>query len=136
VGPPELLDRINKLSVTVEDRDSEIERLKLDAETALGALQSELIGEQNKHAEYVSELTKQLDNLTLQVQVLQTVVDPNAPCPACGNRQGEVKWVREVEWGNGSGRGALIHRCKVCDANWPEKPIISAKNWNFEIPEA
>ena len=69
--------------------------------------------------------------------VANTVRDANAKCFACGARDGEMKWSPSVVWNDGSGaKGGLIHRCKICNASWAEKPIIAARHWDLAtVPE-
>jgi hypothetical protein len=60
-------------------------------------------------------------------------IDANMQCPACGHRSGEIKFVAEVQFADNKD-GGIIHRCKICDANWAEKPIIRAADWVIELP--
>lgn len=59
--------------------------------------------------------------------VAQQRIDANAPCPACGARDGEIRFTHQY--------GCIIHRCKVCTALWPEKPIVAWADWKVEIGE-
>lgn len=40
------------------------------------------------------------------------VMDANAPCPACGHRDGEIECVKDME------RTVVRHTCHVCSARW------------------
>lgn len=51
------------------------------------------------------------------------VIDPNAPCPGCGNRNGSVEFRPEYK-----GR-EMIHTCKVCSSHWSEPPVITHEEW-------
>lgn len=63
----------------------------------------------------------------MKAWVAKQRVDPNAPCPACGAREGEIRFAPQY--------GQIIHRCKVCTALWPEKPIVQWDAWKVEIGE-
>jgi hypothetical protein len=58
--------------------------------------------------------------------VARAAIHPDEKCPACGNRSGEIRWSALHE--------AVIHRCRVCGALWPERPIVEAKAWKVELP--
>lgn len=64
--------------------------------------------------------------------------DPSAKCPACGNFDGEIRWVPSFTFAaEGEATGALIHRCKVCTAMWGETPLVAKRHWNVSVdPEA
>ena len=61
-------------------------------------------------------------------------IDPNAPCPACGARDGEIKWEGNVKWLDGK-KGAVIHTCHVDKARWAERPIVTAEEWDIRMNE-
>ena len=61
-------------------------------------------------------------------------VDPNAKCPACGERDGELHWTAQVEWPDKT-KGALVHRCKLCQAFWFSKPLVPSEKWAVELSE-
>jgi hypothetical protein len=61
-------------------------------------------------------------------------LDPNAKCPACGHRQGKIRWTPYATWLDGA-KGAVVHRCDVDGAFWFEKPLVSAEKWAVELPE-
>jgi hypothetical protein len=46
-------------------------------------------------------------------------IDPNAVCPACGHRQGQIRAVL-----NGAAT-VVQHQCTICQCRWYEKPILS-----------
>ena len=54
-------------------------------------------------------------------------IDPNRPCPACGARDGEIRFMPQF--------GVIIHRCKVCTALSPERPIVVWDDWKVEIDD-
>jgi hypothetical protein len=59
--------------------------------------------------------------------------DPNAPCPACGNREGnEMRWAESFEWPDRE-RGALLHGCKLCKATWGEKALVPFEQWKVTL---
>lgn len=47
-------------------------------------------------------------------------IDPNAPCPSCGHRQGMIASVRV------NGQMLVRHDCSVCRAQWHESPILKS----------
>jgi rubredoxin len=48
------------------------------------------------------------------------VIDVNAECPACGHRQGAIKFLRVVET-----KPLVRHQCAVCEFGWYEEPVQS-----------
>ena len=56
-------------------------------------------------------------------------IDPNAPCPACGNRQGQMKWAYDIRNPATQRFGMIAHQCKVCGATWCEPPIVRSDGW-------
>lgn len=60
--------------------------------------------------------------------------DPNGKCPACGHREGEIRWAAGLELQDGS-KGAVVHQCHICKAPWFKKPLVPAAKWAIEIPE-
>lgn len=65
----------------------------------------------------------------------QLRLDPNFPCPACGHRDGEIRWASALKWTNGS-VGAVVHQCHVCKAAWGEAPIFKASDWHIALTDA
>jgi hypothetical protein len=61
-------------------------------------------------------------------------VDVNMKCPACGHRDGDIRFIAELQFKD-STEGGIAHHCKICDANWVEKPIIRAKDWALTLPK-
>lgn len=49
-------------------------------------------------------------------------IDPNAPCPSCGNRQGSIVAV------DVNGQKLVRHNCTICKARWHESPVLQVKN--------
>jgi hypothetical protein len=47
-------------------------------------------------------------------------IDANAPCPGCGHRNGQLSIVQR------NGKLFVQHDCKVCRAQWWEKPVIAS----------
>ena len=47
------------------------------------------------------------------------VMDPNAPCPACGHRDGEIECIKDIE------RIVVRHTCHICAARW-NTPTVCA----------
>lgn len=62
----------------------------------------------------------------------KVVRDPNFPCPACGARNGEIRWVDTLKWPDGT-MGALVHQCKICTAAWGQMPIVNAQDWKISL---
>lgn len=56
-------------------------------------------------------------------------INPNAPCPSCGNCNGKIFSVQMPDSQN-----MVLHVCKECDARWFEKPIIKVRNIVHAIP--
>lgn len=63
-----------------------------------------------------------------------TVRDENAPCPACGHRDGKIRWASAMQWEDGR-KGALVHQCNTCMAAWAESPIVKASAWVINIEQ-
>lgn len=59
--------------------------------------------------------------------------DPNEKCPACGHRNGEMKFSGDVLWQDGE-QGAIVHRCKDCEAYWFRRPLVNATVWFAQLP--
>ncbi len=59
-------------------------------------------------------------------------IDPNAPCPSCGNRNGELRCIRSNEGGKDT--AFVAHRCKVCSAEWAEPSIVPLEHWELKKP--
>lgn len=61
--------------------------------------------------------------------------NPNAKCPACGNKDGEIRWVPEFTFDSQEQptTGAVIHRCKICTAMWGEHALVAKKHWHVNI---
>ena len=60
--------------------------------------------------------------------------NPNAKCPACGNKKGEIRWLPEFTFEEGpTTTGAVMHRCAICTAMWGERAIIERKYWNVSV---
>lgn len=51
-------------------------------------------------------------------------LDLHAPCPACGHREHEARWVGEVR--------KIIRRCKTCGAATQHDPLVDPKRWAHE----
>lgn len=49
-------------------------------------------------------------------------IDANAPCPSCGNTQGEIRAVVQ------NNQALVQHTCKVCRARWHELPVLRVQN--------
>lgn len=43
-------------------------------------------------------------------------LNPNEKCPRCGHHQGEIHFEKE--------RNLLRHTCRICSAEWYQKPLI------------
>ena len=57
-------------------------------------------------------------------KLAQSKIDPNAQCLACGEYDcGEIKYDPTIQ--------RVIHRCKVCNALRPEKPVYPVEVWDF-----
>lgn len=56
--------------------------------------------------------------------VAQQRIDPNAPCPSCGARDGKIAF--------SPAHGRVLHRCNPCTAVWAESPIVAWENWKVE----
>lgn len=54
-------------------------------------------------------------------------IDPNAPCPSCGARDGKIVFSQA--------HGKVLHRCNVDGAIWGEAPIVSWADWKVEIAD-
>lgn len=56
-------------------------------------------------------------------------IDPNAPCPVCGNRKGHLKFIILSERGPAATAYTPLceHICDMCEATWTEKPIVKAE---------
>lgn len=50
-------------------------------------------------------------------------INPNAPCPSCRARDGEIFYSSELQ--------RVVHTCHVDQAMWCEMPRIPAKGWDF-----
>ena len=61
--------------------------------------------------------------------------NPNAKCPACGNKEGEIRWMPDFTFGNETGpaTGDVIHRCKICTAMWGDRPLIAKQHWHVQV---
>lgn len=57
----------------------------------------------------------------LAVLLLFQQVKPNAKCPACGGRNGVIRW--------SPAHKRVIHACNICQAAWGEKPIRNPELW-------
>lgn len=51
-------------------------------------------------------------------------IDVNAPCPSCGHRDGQIRAVSIA-----GGAPQVQHTCKVCNAQWFEKPILNTPKY-------
>ena len=59
-------------------------------------------------------------------------IDPNAPCPSCGNRSGSLSLLHGKDSG---GDAAFVqHTCKVCSATWAEATVVPFKHWQIKTP--
>ncbi len=62
--------------------------------------------------------------------------NPSAKCPACGNANGDIRWIPDFTIGQATERtGAIIHRCRICTAMWGEPPIVAMEHWHIEVDE-
>jgi len=50
-------------------------------------------------------------------------INPNAPCPACGNESGKISVVKLP-----NNEMKILHNCLVCKAAWHESPVLTARN--------
>jgi len=50
-------------------------------------------------------------------------INPNAKCPSCGSRDGEIFYSSELQ--------RIVHTCHVDNAMWCDMPRIPAKVWDF-----
>lgn len=50
-------------------------------------------------------------------------VNPDAQCPACGNRDGFLKFGTIYVPGTNEPRSMVIHNCRVCSCSWGELPL-------------
>lgn len=85
--------------------------------------------------------------------IAKTRRDPNAQCPACGAKpnllarmliailprglaahysSGEIRWA-EAFAGKSGKPGAILHRCKVCNAAWGDPPIMAFEDWKITL---
>lgn len=77
----------------------------------------------------VMVLPRVLVNIELRRQ--GPAIDPNAKCPACGNRSGKLKLSRV------SPKGAKVpnpepmieHTCNICEAKFYEKTVAAPEHW-------
>lgn len=51
-------------------------------------------------------------------------IDPNAVCPSCGNCEGRLEAVKDT-----AGKPLVKHECRVCRAEWFEKPVLNADKY-------
>lgn len=51
-------------------------------------------------------------------------LDPHQKCPACGHKNGSIRWAPEYR------PPSVQHNCNVCHAAWPEAPIRKATGTN------
>lgn len=50
-------------------------------------------------------------------------IEPNTPCPACGNTAGRLDF-RQIYGGNDTtGMPMVVHTCMVCGCAWGEHPL-------------
>src|ERR1700689_3885215 len=69
-------------------------------------------------------------------RIRHTTINPESPCPACGNRPGNrLQFSPNVKWPNGE-IGALIRTCKTCNAQHGVPCIVPAKHWMIGAPTA
>ncbi len=50
-------------------------------------------------------------------------IKPNSPCPACGARQGGIKYDPTTK--------RVLCGCDVCSAVWPKMPIVPSQMWDL-----
>lgn len=56
------------------------------------------------------------------------VLDVNARCPSCGNKEGMLEFTRGLDKVQGfNGRPLVKHTCKVCKFAWGEDTVSIAK---------
>lgn len=56
-------------------------------------------------------------------------VDPNAKCPACGNKDGSLKMTMGLQDGKQGERPWIKHICKICSAEWMEETVVAIDSW-------
>ncbi len=49
------------------------------------------------------------------------LIDENAPCPACGHRNGTLRFNALLR--------LIVHTCAVCQASWGEKTVVDTAGW-------
>lgn len=52
-------------------------------------------------------------------QFIPPAIDPNAPCPGCGNTNGSIRAVQDQVGGM-----SIQHQCAVCKLKWSEKTVL------------
>ena len=52
-------------------------------------------------------------------------IDPNAPCPACGHRNGKIRCVLPSPE---QPDPTIMHQCSVCGARFFEKTVVQGDN--------
>ena len=95
-------------------------------------LRSSAARARTKLREYFDFLVLAYFNWRVRRIIARTVRDTNAPCPACGHRNGEIRWVGPFKRADGKS-GALLHQCKVCKAAWGEPPIVNYDDWKIDL---
>ena len=64
----------------------------------------------------------------------RAILDPNARCPGCGNRKGQME-LKEVTKTNGQVEVMIEHRCLVCKALFYEPALADPKKWISSRPQ-
>lgn len=55
-------------------------------------------------------------------------IDPNSPCPACGNCNGKLEFAyMEFPEAPGTHAPMVRHTCSICSFAWCSKPISTPK---------
>jgi hypothetical protein len=121
-------------SVSIEEQPESPE----PALALLLALAAEIAAEPRKiwrAVIYVRELREALGVIIgawwLGWRLRHTRIDPNAPCPGCGARNGSIRFDPNIVWPDGR-KGAEVHTCAVCHAGWAEYTIVRAEAWRID----
>lgn len=55
-------------------------------------------------------------------------------CPACGHRAPhKIEWTAKLTFADNT-RGAIVHTCAICGAEFGERPVIPSKFWLVARP--
>lgn len=58
-----------------------------------------------------------------EAKVVIPKIDPDAPCPSCGNCSGSLSVVEQ------GGKPFVKHTCNVCGARFLEKPVMDVNKY-------